>query len=92
MPAYAGATAAALRGSADGVLAVPPADTAGVDALGGFAAADRNSYDYRLVVSRKLYDRAVGTANVAVAGRRSRPAAAAHVNPLDLDAHRCRRR
>ena len=30
--------------------------------------ADRNSYDYRLVVSRKLYDDAVGTAHVAVAG------------------------
>jgi anaerobic selenocysteine-containing dehydrogenase len=43
-----------------------------------------NSYDYRLVVSRKLYDRAVGTANspslaaLAVGG-------GAHIHPLDLD-------
>ena len=49
-----------------------------------FTATPRNSYDYRLVVSRKLYDRAVGTemsrslANLA-------PGSAAHVNPLDLD-------
>jgi NADH-quinone oxidoreductase subunit G len=50
-----------------------------------FSAGPRNSYDYRLVVSRKLYDRAVGTemsrslVNLA-------PGSAAHVNPLDLDA------
>ncbi len=50
-----------------------------------FSVSPRNSYDYRLVVSRKLYDRAVGTemsrslANLA-------PGSAAHVNPLDLDA------
>src|SRR4029079_5241836 len=43
-----------------------------------------NSYDYRLVVSRKLYDRAVGTSNspslAPLAG-----AAGAHIHPLDLD-------
>ena len=50
-----------------------------------FSVGPRNSYDYRLVVSRKLYDRAVGTemsrslVNLA-------PGSAAHVNPLDLDA------
>jgi NADH-quinone oxidoreductase subunit G len=49
-----------------------------------FSAPGRNSYDYRLVVSRKLYDRAVGTqmsrslANLA-------PGSALHVHPLDLD-------
>ncbi len=49
-----------------------------------FSAPSRNSYDYRLVVSRKLYDRAVGTqmsrslVNLA-------PGAAIHVHPLDLD-------
>ena len=43
-----------------------------------------NSYDYRLVVSRKLYDRAVGTSNspslAPLAG-----VAGAHIHPLDLD-------
>ena len=46
-------------------------------------ALDRNSYDYRLVVSRKLYDRAVGTAmSPSLAGLA--PPSAAHVNPFDL--------
>jgi len=49
-----------------------------------FSSPGRNSYDYRLVVSRKLYDRAVGTqmsrslVNLA-------PGSAVHVHPLDLD-------
>ena len=48
-------------------------------------ALDRNSYDYRLVVSRKLYDRAVGTAlSPSLAGLAT--SSAAHVNPLDLAA------
>ena len=47
------------------------------------AALDRNSYDYRLVVSRKLYDRATGTAmSPSLAGLAA--TSAAHVNPLDL--------
>ena len=47
-------------------------------------APDRISYDYRLVLTRTLYDRAVGTAMspslAPLAG-----VSAAHVNPLDLD-------
>ncbi len=84
VPAYAGATREALRTSPDGVLAVPSGDgtVAWPEAP---AAIDRISYDYRLVVSRKLYDRAVGTAMspslAPLAG-----ASAAHVNPLDLAA------
>ena len=42
-------------------------------------SADRNSYDFRLVVSRKLYDPAVGTAQSPVARRRSRPVPRVHV-------------
>jgi NADH-quinone oxidoreductase subunit G len=43
-----------------------------------------NSYDYRLVVSRKLYDRAVGTAmSPSIAPLAI--GAGAHVHPLDLD-------
>ena len=48
-------------------------------------AADRVSYDYRLVLTRKLYDRAVADGALAVARRRSPRRRAAHVNPLDLD-------
>jgi NADH-quinone oxidoreductase subunit G len=84
VPAYAGATREALRTTPDGVLAVPSADGT-VAWPAAPAAIDRISYDYRLVVSRKLYDRAVGTAMSSslapLAG-----ASAAHVNPLDLAA------
>ncbi len=81
---YRSATAAALRGSVEGVLAVAPAGAAAVEALGGFAATDRNSYDYRLVVSRTLYDRAVGTVNAPSLAPLA-PAVAAYVNPADAD-------
>ena len=80
--AYAGVTAAALTDS-EGVLAV---GNAGGDALPDPPADDPapNSYDYRLVVSRKLYDRAVGTQMApSLAGLAF--GAGAHVHPLDLD-------
>jgi anaerobic selenocysteine-containing dehydrogenase len=49
-----------------------------------FTATGRNSYDYRLVVSRKLYDRAVGTAlSPSLVGLA--PGPGVHVHPLDLD-------
>ncbi|MGA7758649.1 MAG: NADH-quinone oxidoreductase subunit NuoG [Ilumatobacteraceae bacterium] len=79
--AFASVTPEALAASPNGVLTSPTvtplADVA-------FSAPGRNSYDYRLVVSRKLYDRAVGTqmsrslVNLA-------PGSAIHVHPLDLD-------
>jgi NADH-quinone oxidoreductase subunit G len=43
-----------------------------------------NSYDYRIVVSRKLYDRAVGTSNSPSLARLA-PGPGAHIHPLDLD-------
>jgi NADH-quinone oxidoreductase subunit G len=46
--------------------------------------APPNSYDYRLVVSRKLYDRAVGTAKSPALAPLA-PGAAAHLHPLDLE-------
>ncbi len=78
---YEAATAAALGAEPEGVLAVVP--------FGPLADAVKlerhaNSYDFRLVVSRKLYDKAISTAmspslaDLAVG-------AAAFVNPLDLD-------
>jgi NADH-quinone oxidoreductase subunit G len=46
--------------------------------------APPNSYDYRLVVSRKLYDRAVGTA-MSPSLAPLAISAGAHVHPLDLE-------
>ena len=62
-----------------------PASVRGRSPGGAAAEPPPNSYDYRLVVSRKLYDRAVGTAHVAVAGaardRRRRPRPSARPRP-----------
>jgi len=79
--AFAPATTAALAAAADGVLTSGESST--MPSV-SFSAPGRNRYDYRLVVSRKLYDRAVGTqmsrslVNLA-------PGSAVHVHPLDLD-------
>jgi predicted molibdopterin-dependent oxidoreductase YjgC len=81
VPAFAAATVDAVRDEPNGVLTTP--QTAALPEM-SFSAPGRNSYDYRLVVSRKLYDRAVGTqmsrslVNLA-------PGSAVHVHPLDLD-------
>ena len=81
VPAFATATPAVLDNAVDGVLTVPEAST--LPSV-SFSAAGRNSYDYRLVVSRKLYDRAVGTQmSRSLVGLA--PGAALHVHPLDLD-------
>lgn len=80
-PLFAMVTRQALAGDPNGVMSAQP--TALLPAV-SVAVAGRNSYDYRLVVNRKLYDGAIGTAmsrslvNLA-------PGAAAHVHPLDLD-------
>ncbi len=83
VPAYAGATRQALRDAPDGVLAVPAADAASFPAPSA-RAPDRISYDYRLVVTRRLYDRAVGTAHSPSLAPLA-AAAAAHIHPLDLE-------
>jgi predicted molibdopterin-dependent oxidoreductase YjgC len=78
---FGAATVAALRGARDGIVCKGslPAATARVEAI-----EERNSYDYRLVVSRKLYDNAVGTAKspslVHLAGRSE-----LHLHPLDVE-------
>ncbi len=80
--AFADVTPEALAGAPNGVLTRHVAEA--MDPV-VFSAPGRNSYDYRLVVSRKLYDRAVGTqmsrslVNLA-------PGSAVHVHPHDLDA------
>ncbi|MBA3605056.1 MAG: molybdopterin-dependent oxidoreductase, partial [Acidimicrobiia bacterium] len=83
VPAYSAATSAAIATAVDGVLAVPASTGTVGRADGAPTVTDRVSYDYRLVITRKLYDRAIGTAmspslaSLAAAG-------AATVHPLDL--------
>jgi predicted molibdopterin-dependent oxidoreductase YjgC len=81
VPAYAGITRATLANAPDGLVAL--ADRAELPAVSSHQH-ERNSYDYRLVVSRKLYDRAVGTV-MSPSLAPLAPGAAAHVHPLDLD-------
>jgi NADH-quinone oxidoreductase subunit G len=81
VPGFAGITAEALAGSRDGIVAEPqpaPLPSVSVD------APKRNNFDYRLAMSRKLYDRAIGTA-MSPSLAKLTPGAAAHVHPLDLD-------
>ena len=72
-----------LRRSRDGVLAVAPSS---VDPLNDVvsSAGPRNSYDFRLVVSRKLYDHAVGVQKSPSLAHLA-PGAAAHLHPLDIE-------
>ncbi|MEY2444273.1 MAG: NADH-quinone oxidoreductase subunit [Ilumatobacteraceae bacterium] len=59
VPGFADATVAALLTALDGIVCrgeLPPATARPV------TIEERNSYDFRLVVSRKLYDAAIGTA------------------------------
>ncbi len=80
VPAYAQATAEQFE-SVDGALAVAP--TADLPAAAPFEAQP-SGYDYRLVVSRKLYDRAVTTA-MSPSLAKLAIGAGAHIHPLDLD-------
>ncbi len=82
VPAYAGITAAALAANRDGLVTVGLAVRTPRDVADG--ARERNTYDYRLAVSRKLYDNAVGTARSHSLAALA-PGAAAHVHPLDFD-------
>jgi NADH-quinone oxidoreductase subunit G len=81
VPAFAGATATAIDSDPEGVLAVPDSSQAEVVSTETQAAP---GYDYRLVVSRKLYDGAVGTAMSPSIAELAIDAGA-HVHPLDLD-------
>ena len=75
-------TGAALAASPDGILAQPvsldPVNVVEVD------VPVRNSYDFRLVVSRKLYDAAIGTANSGSMAHLA-PGQAVYLHPLDLE-------
>ena len=81
VPGFSGVTLEALAAERNGVLAEPVAATLPEAST---HASKRNSFDYRLAVSRKLYDRAIGTAMSRSLAKLA-PGAAAHVHPLDLD-------
>ena len=78
---FGGATVAALATARDGILC-----------RGSIAAAtarpstieERNSYDYRLVVSRKLYDNATGTAKSPSLAQLPM-GSELHLHPLDIE-------
>ena len=78
---FGDATAAALRSARDGIVCKGslPAATARVEAIDV-----RNSYDYRLVVSRKLYDNAVGTAKSPSLAHLA-AGSHLHLHPLDVE-------
>ena len=94
VPAYAGITPAALAAHPDGLVAVPPSALPGASggsitsgpssgSASGTAAPDRVSYDFRLVVSRTMYDEAVGTLSSPSLADLP-PGPSIHVHPLDL--------
>ena len=64
----------------DGVMMQHPAPI--TMARAPFAAPDRNSYDYRVVMFRKLYDAAIGTANSPSLAHLA-PGAGVTIHPLD---------
>ena len=80
VPTYADVDVSTV-GVDDGVVVpVQPADLPAVEVSVG----SRNNYDYRLVVSRTLYDRAIGTAMSRSLAPLA-PVQGVRVNPLDLD-------
>ncbi|MEN9646888.1 MAG: NADH-quinone oxidoreductase subunit [Actinomycetota bacterium] len=81
VPGYDGVSVASAAG--DGVL-TPAATDLGTLDIPLPAVAERNAYDFRLVVSRVLYDQAVGTANSPSIAHLARPSVV-HLHPLDLE-------
>ena len=81
VPGYGEVSAESAAG--DGVLTEPATDLGTLD-IPLPAVAERNAYDFRLVVSRVLYDQATGTANSPSLAHLARTAAV-HLHPLDLE-------
>ncbi|MGZ4671431.1 MAG: NADH-quinone oxidoreductase subunit NuoG [Ilumatobacteraceae bacterium] len=78
---FGGATVAALGSSRDGIIckgSLPAATATPV------VIEERNSYDYRLVVSRKLYDNATGTAKSPSLAHLPM-GSELHLHPLDIE-------
>jgi len=80
---FAGVTAEALAADSNGILAGVPA---GIDPINHaeVVVSERNAYDFRLVVSRTLYDQAVGTATSPSLAHLPR-GSVLHLHPLDLE-------
>ncbi len=78
---YDGVTADAVAG--DGVLTSVPTQLDPMNHV-DTVVADRNAYEFRLVVSRVLYDNAVGTANSPSLAQLAR-GSAVHLHPLDIE-------
>lgn len=80
MPAFA-AVATSVQVRRDGVVVSLPiaSETSSTPAV-----AEKKSYEFRLVVGRKMYDNAVSTATSPSLSNLA-PGAAAFVNPLDLE-------
>ena len=74
----------AVATSDDGVVVAQPPTEVSFLGDADVEATDRNNYDYRLVVSRRLYDRAVGT-EMSRSLAHMAPRSAAHLHPLDID-------
>jgi len=82
VPAYAGITPAALQGARDGLLAVRPGSVALQPS--GQDAPPASGYDFRLLVTRELYD--LGINNQMSPSLAGLPRGArAHVNPAELE-------
>ncbi|MFM2077163.1 MAG: NADH-quinone oxidoreductase subunit, partial [Actinomycetota bacterium] len=73
----------AASAAGDGVLAGPATDLEPVE-IPLPAVGERNAYEYRLVVSRVLYDQATSTAQSPSLAHLA-PGAAVHLHPLDLE-------
>ena len=82
------ATVAALRGARDGIVCQRLIDLRPPLTVDD---EERNSYDYRLVVGRKLYDNARRYREVAIAGA-PRPGSQLHLTPAGRRARRVNRR
>ncbi|MEY2416567.1 MAG: NADH-quinone oxidoreductase subunit, partial [Ilumatobacteraceae bacterium] len=78
---FGAATVAALRNARDGIVCRGslPAATAHLSKI-----EERNSYDFRLVVGRKLYDNAVGTSKSPSLAHLA-PGSQLHLHPLDVE-------
>ncbi|MFM8311980.1 MAG: NADH-quinone oxidoreductase subunit NuoG [Ilumatobacteraceae bacterium] len=80
---FGGATTSALSVRPDGVLTEVPTSMEPLN-LPLVEVADRLTYDFRLIVSRTLYDAAIGTAQSPSLARLAGPATIS-VHPLDLE-------
>jgi predicted molibdopterin-dependent oxidoreductase YjgC len=83
VPAFAPCTAEALRASPDGVLLAPAGSVGSIDVSAPEPPA-RKAYDFRLVVSRTLYDAGLVT-QLSPSLAPLAPGASLHLHPLDLD-------